>query len=458
MTRDDTTAASRRLAEWAAAARFDEVPQHHDAILNAWVDSAAVAISGFDTDEFAPVRRFATDAGIDGPGRSQLWGDGSTTSAASAALLNGTACHVMDYDDVHTRIHGHPSTVLFPALLAVAQEVDAPPERFLSGYVAGLGVMTGVSVMFGPDHYTRGWHSTATCGAVGAAAGIAAMLEFDVDGLQQAMAAAASMVGGLRANFGTTMKPLHAGLAARAGVEAVLLVRAGATARAGALELPLGAVSVFGDGSWPGDLDDPAAAVIEAAERAPEQLGLKLYPSCLGTHYAIDAALEVRERLAGERVERITVRIPRGARTALLYDDPTSGLESKFSLPFAVAVALAHGLPGPDRFTDEGAADPRVRALMTRIVVEEDPSGGDAAASMGLRYAEIAANGAEGRTATARVAHPRGSAANPASAADVDAKFRECARRLPDGHARKLLRRLRVTRDLTTLRDLFPLV
>jgi len=449
----DTTV---HLSEWAASARFRDVPEYQNVILNAWVDTVGVTLAGYRVEELAPVRSFAREAGLGAPGEAQCWGDGAAVSPAGAALLNGTAGHVMDYDDVHPIVHGHPSTVLFPGLVAAAQHVDASPERLFDGYVAGLGVMTAMGVMFGPDHYTHGWHSTGTCGAIGTAAGIAVMLDMEPAEVRKVMSAAASMASGLRANFGTTLKPLHAGLAARSAVEAALLVRAGASAHPSAIEGALGAVAVFGDGSWPGGFTDPVNAALSAARRSPEQLGLKLYPSCLGTHYAIDAALDVRKQLRGEAIERITVRIPRGARTALLYDDPTSGLESKFSLPFAVSVALAHGLPGPGRFTDRGVGDPATRELMARLTVAEDAEGGDAAAAMDRRYAEVEAQGVHGSRALSRVTSPRGSAGAPASSADVDAKFLACAEGLGESGARDLLQILRHPLQLQTLRGLFP--
>lgn len=438
---------TEKLSQWAAGARWGALTAaDRDRVVDTLVDTVGVALAGSRAPEFEPVVAAAEQLGWLAPGGAEWWGDPRPLHAGAAALLNATAGHLLDFDDVHYLLHGHPSTVLWPALIAIGQEEGLVGERLLDGYVAGVGVMAAVSRMFGPRHYSVGWHSTSTIGAIGAAAGAAVALAEDADGVRAAMGAAVSMASGVRANFGTVLKPFHAGLAARSAIEAVRLVRAGVTPSPDALTGALGAVAVFGDGSWPSadGLSRLAAAVVEAAEHGLVELGIKPYPACRGSHYGIDAALTVHEELAGAEVERLVVEVPLGAKTALLYDDPTDGLQARFSLPYTVATTVAHGRPTLAHFADDAVHDPQTRALMARMTVIEDDSAGDLSASMEGRYAVVAAHTVDGRVVRCRVDDARGSWSRPLPSEEVDEKFLGTAgEALDPAAARRLLTLLR---------------
>lgn len=446
----------RALAQWATTVRWEALPAgDRERVLDALVDTVGVALAGTGHHEFALVREAADRLGLLGPpghASAELWGSGLRLAPGSAALLNATAGHVLDFDDVHYLLHGHASTVVLPALIAVAQAEGLSGRRVLEGYVAGVGAMAAVSVAFGPKHYSFGWHSTSTIGAIGTAVGVGVALGLDPVGIHAALGAGVSMASGVRANFGTPLKPLHAGLAARGGIEAAYLAAAGVVPSPTALEGPLGGVAIFGDGSWTGDVEQ----VLEAARHGLDELGIKPYPACRGAHYAIDAALEVHAQLDGAAIDAVEVRVPLGAKVALLYDDPSTGLEAKFSLPYAVGTTLAHGLPTLDRFTDEAVGDPATRDVMARISVTEDDSAGDLSASMEGRYAEVRVVAADGRAAQARVDDARGSWSRPLSRAEIDEKFVATAGlALPPARVAALLHALRHADALTDLRGAF---
>ncbi|PPL17196.1 MmgE/PrpD family protein [Microterricola pindariensis] len=443
------------LADWCGTLTLDDfTPQAQARALDSVVDTVGVAIAASGEPDYQAAEEFAV-ASHGAPGDAQVWGRGRGANASEASLLNGTAGHLMDFDDVHYLIHGHASTVLLPALFAAGQAAQVQPRRVMLGYMAGLGVMSAVARAYGPRHYSRGWHSTSTCGAVGAAAGVATMLGLSVSEIAHSMSAGVSMSFGVRANFGTILKPLHAGLAARAGVEAVLLTRAGGLAAPNALERDLGGVRVFGDGSWPGEYADPVATILETAAAGTDELGVKLYPCCRGGHYAIDATLDVREVLpSGVDVDSVTVRVPLGARTALIHDDPETGLQAKFSLPYAVATSLVRGIPSPDHFSDEAIHDDKVQRVMRAITVIEDESSGDLSAGMEGRYAEIEVVCA-GRRYSARCDDARGSWSRPLTQAEVDGKFLRMASRSHGVDGPALLRRLRALQDAESLVGLF---
>lgn len=441
------------LAEWAAdVGCADPTPTVADKVLDSLVDTVGVAIAGAHDDAFAPVRTFLSETAASA-GDATLWHDGGATNAGTAAFANATAGHLLDFDDVHYTVHGHPTTVLLPAVLAVAQQRGAEGARVLSGVVAGLGVMAAVARVFGPEHYARGWHSTSTCGVIGAAAGAAVVLGLPPDRIRNAMAIAVSRAAGVRANFGTLLKPMHAGFAARDGVEAALLSAAGVDAASDPLESPLGGLALFGDGTW----DAAAHELRSTAESAPLGLGLKLYPCCRGAHFAVDAALEVHAGLpAAAPITRVEVIVPLGSKTALIHDDPQTGLEAKFSLPYTVATALVRGLPLVEHFTDDAVRDPRVREVMARLHTTLDDSRGDLSATMTGRYAEVDVVTADGARHRARVDDARGSASRPLSAAEVDAKFvgAVAPSHGPEG-ARELLARVRALASAQDVRALF---
>lgn len=440
------TTLAEALAEWAVRVDPEALTRdRRDRVADSIADTVAMVVAGGARAEMAPLWRHAVGVGL-GAEQAEVWGRGVRASAPVAAMLNATAGHLLDFDDTHYLIHGHPSTVVVPAAAAAAQSVNAGGNRVHAGVIAGLGVMAVMARAFGPEHYSDGWHSTSTCGVFGAAAAAAVALDLDADRTANALAIAASSAQGVRANFGTLLKPFHAGLAARAGVEAAMLSAAGVDAAPNALESGLGAIALYGRRD---DAAGVAARLIAAglvdADAAPDDLGLKLYPCCRGAHFAIDAALDARGLVpAGVTIVGARVVVPLGSRTALIYDDPATGLEAKFSLPYTVATAVVRGLPAIAHFEDAAVGDPAVQQMMRRIEVIEDDSHGDLSSTMTGRYAEVMLVSDDARTFTARVDDARGSATRPLTRDEVDAKFRAAVGPvLGDSRAVALLERTR---------------
>src|SRR5690606_27768257 len=175
-------------------------------------------------------------------------------------------------------------------------------------------------------------------------------------------------------------------------------------------------------------------------------------------HHAIDAALEVRRQLGvpADDIASVRVEVPLGAKTALIYDDPATGLEGKFSLPYAVATTLAHGVPRLVHFTDAAVRDERTRRIMRRLVIVEDDSAGDLSGNMADRYAIVEVRTTDGRRVSARVDDARGSWSHPLTDAEVDAKFAMTAGTVlrPD-RVQDLLRSIRGAPDALELSGLF---
>src|SRR5262245_7120366 len=295
-------------------------------------------------------------------------------SASGAALANGTAAHALDFDDMCFVSLAHPSAPLVPALLAAGEVVGARGATLLHAYIVGFEVETRLGQALNPRHYQRGWHCTSTLGTVGAAAGVARVLELDAAAAGHALAIAASAAAGLKENFGTMVKPLHAGLAARSAVTAGFLARSGMTASAKALDGPQGLLHAMdGQHASFGELLGDFGSRWEILDTG---ITVKLYPSCAGTHPALDAVLDLRQResLDADAVDRVDIDVDSITPTILIHERPATGLEGKFSMPFCAASAIVFGQVGVETFDDEHVHDERVRRLMPRVQMRADPS------------------------------------------------------------------------------------
>jgi 2-methylcitrate dehydratase PrpD len=402
-----------------------------------------VAIAGSIEPAARAVRASLEFEGSSAPdGRCSVWGTESRGSAADAALANGTAAHALDYDDMCFVSLAHPSAPLVPAVLAVGEMAGANGQAILDAYVVGFEIQARLGHLMNPRHYQRGWHCTSTLGALSAAAGSARLLGLDVAQTAYALGIAASSASGLKENFGTMVKPLHAGLAARDGVMASIFAKNGLTASALAIDGPQGYLQAFdSEGS------DLATAVADLGTRweiLETGITVKLYPSCAGTHPSLDAVLDLRARFgfSADDVERIEIDVDPIVPTILIYDRPASALEAKFSMPFCIAAAVVFGGVGIDTFDDGRIHDPRVVALMRRVTMRVDKEIGRGKPS--LTEARVRILLKDGRTLVQEAHGARGYPSNPASQTQLDAKFLACAARAMDeARARQMLGRLK---------------
>ena len=300
-----------------------------------------------------------------------LVGTARYATPADAALFNGTAAHALDYDDTNHPSYAHPSAVIVPALLALAPLARATGAELVTAYILGLEVFGKLGRVLNNAHYKRGWHATSTFGTLAAAVAAGRVLRLDEPQMAMALGIAASTAGGLRANFGTMVKPLHAGKAACNGVFAALLAREGFLASEASLEHEYGYCAVFSasagfDLTPFGALGDPLEILTEYG------LALKMYPACGATHPGIEAALLLHRDLAGAAIRGVRAGVCEMAFAPLIYVMPNAPLEGKFSLHFCLAAALVDGSVNLATFTDAKIADPRIRALIPKIRMEVD--------------------------------------------------------------------------------------
>jgi len=319
---------------------------------------------------------------------STLVGRAGRVSAAQAALINGAASHTLDYDDVNLTPPGHPSAAIFPAVLALAEARRASGSAVLAAFIAGYDTMCRVGEVIGHGHYERGFHATATLGTFGAAMACAHLIGLDEERALHAMGIAGTRAAGLKSMFGTMVKPLHAGLAAQSGLQAVLLAERGFCSRPDVLECAQG----FGVTHAPG---------FDAKRRFANQpdgrylLGnlFKFHAACYSVHSTIECARKLRQvqGVTTDQIRSLVVRVGAGCEGMCTIQSPVSGFEAKFSL----RLAAAFGLVGLD--TANLATYTTANALDTVIVDLRDRVRVDLVPKWGLSEAEMDAELDDGR-------------------------------------------------------------
>lgn len=293
--------------------------------------------------------------------------------ADHAALVNGTAGHALDYDDVNTAMLGHPTAPVLPAVLALAELTGATGAEALTAFVAGYETECSVSRALGPSHYLRGFHATGTAGTLGAAAACANLLGLDTSTTAIALGLACTQAAGLKSMFGTMAKPFHAGRAAAAGLLAAVLAGQGFSAHPEAVETDQGLAATHADGF---DAHRGLAAPAEGWHLRSNLF--KYHASCFQTHSSIEGLTRLRaaEALAPDDIASVTIHADAMQMGMCAIPEPATGLEVKFSLRHTAALALAGiDTSAPQSFTDAVAADPALVELRDRIAVVADRSG-----------------------------------------------------------------------------------
>lgn len=412
-------APAETIANRVARLAFDDLSRDVvERVEAAFIDTVGVGLGGAVTGA-GRIASAVVTRHSGGPGEASLFDGQGAASITDAGFANGTAAHCLDYDDVSDAIIGHPSACLVPAILAVAEVEGATGAEAVTAYVAGFETAAAIAAPVNPGHYERGWHATSTLGTFGAAAAAASLLELDPNGTAVALNLAASLPAGLKRNFGSMAKPMHAGAAVRSGLTAALLAADGFGAAPDAIGGSAGFMDLYG-GEPADGADVPAPGTGEAI--LDPGLDEKKYPCCYFSHTAIEAARDIAGKLDVAAIESVHVTASGGARDALIHPDPGDPFEARFSMEYVVAHALAHGDVGPPAFEPDRLADPDVAALRDRVTFEVD---GD------LPYesyeSTVSVRAADGSEHTERYERPPGSSQNPLTAAERRAKFKDVA-------------------------------
>ena len=357
---------TRQLAQRVVDTRIERIPEAARTVARqALMDFLGVAIAGA-REPLADILGAEIDAEGGHP-QAQLVGRPSRASVRQAALFNGSAGHAHDYDDVHSTMTGHPTVPVAPAVLALAEHLGRSGAEVVAAFCAGVDAECVLGRIAGPNHYSRGWHATGTLGAFGAAAAAARMRHLDAEKTAVALGIAGTQAAGLKSQFGTMCKPLHAGHAAATGVDAANLAARGFTSRLDILEADQGFLATQ---SECGSAEQWHAAL--AVPAYTQDICFKYHAACYLTHSSIEAIRTLSERhgLKPKDIAEVGIRVDQGHLKVCNIPEPNTGLEAKFSLRLTAAMALAGvNTASIDVFTDELAGDGELAALRDRVSV-----------------------------------------------------------------------------------------
>ena len=422
------TSITQQLAEFAVATRSRSAPSGPvQAATRCLLDGLGVAVAALGE---APTSSFLDE---EAAGSGGLWGDGGDAtqlgsgrgaSPWSAALVNGTLIHSLDYDDGDPAGAIHPGASIVPAALAAAEWLGSTDSEILDGLVIGYELSMRIA-RAGIDAFVpNGFHPTSLCGTLGAAATVASMMGLDVERVRHAIGLSTSFASGLTQGHldGSSVKKLHGGWAAGAGLTAAWMAAKGFTGPLEAVEGPRGLFPTHA-GDKPFDLE---ALVAGLGERwLVEDVSLKPYPCCHLLHAPIEAVRELRTGLASvDQVERIEVLCPEMsmqlvARPVAEKTRPSTSYGAKFSLQFGVAAALLDDNLTLGSFDTERLRDPSFTALVDKVECRLDPD----SQYPPVLDAQISLFLADGRVLTARCTGPSGSSGKPLSTQRVREKF-----------------------------------
>lgn len=371
---DAVKGSTRAVVDFVTAARLEQFPPDVVALgKRCLIDGLAVMLAGSTVKGSAIVRQYIRTI-TDKPGASILGPERMSAPAPQAALANGAAGHAMDFDDTQLsttadRTYGlltHPTVPALASTLAVAEQHQASGAAFLEAFLTGFEVECKIAEAIDPDHYKRGFHSTGTAGTFAGAAGTARLMKLDAARTAHAIGIAASLAAGLRVNFGSMTKPLHAGRAAENGVVAATLASSGFTAGDDGLDGQWGYFQVMGGGA---ELQRVVGALGRPYAIVNPGVSVKPYPCGSLSHPSMDAMLKLvtDHDIKPAQIKAIRLRAGSNILEPLRYKTARTELEAKFCVPFLLGVIALQRKAGIQEFTDEFVSSAPIQQMMTKV-------------------------------------------------------------------------------------------
>src|SRR6266446_1081778 len=396
------------------------------------IDGLGLALAGAASETGAITRRYLASLGIASSSGSTVVGSELRLPARFAAFANGVSIHADDYDDTQLavakdRVYGlltHPTAPALPPVLALAERDRRSGRDLLTAYQVGVEVECKIAEAILPRHYQHGFHSTATCGAIGAAAGAAKLLGLDRETTRRALSLGATQAAGLRENFGTMTKPFHAGRAAESGVVAAEMAALGFTASPNGLEADRGFFRAAGGGYSAEMIDGKLGHPWTFASPG---VSIKPHPSGSLTHPGMSVMLDLihRHDLRPEQVERVAVGTNHNMPNALIHHQPRNELQAKFSMEFCMAILLLERKAGLAQFTDQVVNRDDVQAMLRRVEFGVHPQAEAVGFDKMTTIVEVELD--DGSTVKGSADFGKGSPANPMTDDELEEKFMQCA-------------------------------
>lgn len=353
------------------------------------------------------------------------------TDPYNAIIINGISAHFHDVDDVLVSIDGHPSVAVLPAVLAAAEIVGATGEETLRAYVTGIEVLKLIGIGFNKDarYYSIGWHATATLGIFGATAAVGRLFGLTESQLVNALGIAASESSGLKGNFGTMVKPLHAGRTGAKAFFAAQIAKRGYISNPAIMESSEGFAHVTVKTI---DISDVKKAIEEGVSAFIDPgLSMKPWPCCRQNHSAINAVqnLKTKYSFTAADVEKVECLVQPVSFDCLKYTNPKTKLQGKFSIQYNVAVALIKGNITLEDFDGTDIEDPKVLELMKKILIKIDDSIAGGMYNNGKYDSIVKIHLKDGRVLQDWVVYAKGDPANMMTQQEVMTKFNSCISR-----------------------------
>ncbi|MEH2477219.1 2-methylcitrate dehydratase PrpD [Nitrobacteraceae bacterium AZCC 2146] len=404
------------LAHYIVTARYDDLPANVRregvrTLLN-WV-GVAIGGSHHQTVDIAA----SALAPFSGPAKASLFGRGERFDVMNAAFINGVSSHIFDYDDTHLKTIIHPAGPVASAILALSEMQPVSGKDFLNALVLGIETECRIGNAVYPNHYDVGWHITGTAGVFGAAAAAGKLLGLNEQQMIWALGLAASQPVGLRESFGSMNKSFNPGRAASNGIFAAILASKNYTSSDGMIEAKRGWANTISTKQDYKEITEGLGQRYEAALNTykPFACGIVLHP-------AIDAAIQLKNeyQISADKVKRIELKVHPLVLELTGKKTPQEGLEGKFSVYHAVAVALIEGAGGEKQFSDRAVRDPAVIDLRVKVIPVIDPA-------IKPEQVEMSVELNDGRVLRKRIEHAIGSLEKPMSDADLERKFVDLA-------------------------------
>lgn len=408
------------IVEWVDKELTSVTEKSKGYVKKSLIDFVAVSITALEEPLYLKLCQYVS---VNTKGDVPLLGTTKKSNSQHAALALGALSHAIDYDDISSVQIGHPTVVLAPILFSLGYEEKSSGKELLEAYIAGYEVIARISKGAARIQYERGWHTTSTIGVIGGTICAARLLKLTREQTANAIGMACSFASGVRANFGTMTKPLHAGWAASNAIFAVKMAQNDFESSEDSFDGLNSYLTALG-----GELDDNVWK--QKNLFIDEGLILKPYPSCGLSTRIIDCGLELHEKVKArlDEIESITCFVSPLTLKVLKYPRPTSGLQAKFSLEYCAAQSIISGEMKMHHFTDAHIKNSRSFKKIIQKVNYEIPKDMEEFLQFGDEYSAITITFKNGDTVTSKIFKPKGYPQNPLTANELQEKFNDCTK------------------------------
>jgi 2-methylcitrate dehydratase PrpD len=424
--------ATEKIAEFIVGTDYEDIPR--DAVekgKRTALDCLGATLAGVVEPVSQTITGYVTKLG--GPPQASVFGAGFKVSVQDAALANGVIAHALDYDDCGVKI-GHPSVLVFPAVLSLGQHLGASGQDILTAYMVGLEVAGKLALHADFKLMQARLNHQTWYGSIGAAAACAKLLRLDVAKTRMALGIGANFACGLSANHGSMVGAMAAGNACRNGVVAALMAQEGITANPNIIEAKNGFYDTLaGAGHY--DAERMADGLGDPFYIESPGIGLKKYPSCYHTHRALDGVFQLlgKHRLNDKDIVEVDVGTSERAMRVLAFSEPATPYQAKFSMPYCIAAAVVDHEVTLDTFTahkmeDRGIVEARKKVHLSFPDIPIWPGLADVGPDTEFVGNPVTIRTADGRSYSARVDIPRGDPALPLTDDELLAKYQDCGR------------------------------